>query len=109
MSIVYGGDKALGERLDKALADTRLTTTLQASRRHILQTRVEVEGRHPDWAARVDRARAIRSDAVARAPELLDRFERAVTANGGSVIRAADRRRQPCAQCSRSRAAAARS
>src|SRR4029079_2540010 len=28
--------------------------------------------------------------AVARAPELLDRFERAVTANGGSVIRAAD-------------------
>ena len=89
-SVVYGGDKALGERLDKALADTRLTTTLQASRRHIIKTRVEVEGRNPDWAARVDRARAIRSDAVARAPELLDRFERAVTANGGSVIRAAD-------------------
>ncbi|HEY3612873.1 MAG TPA: lactate utilization protein B [Gaiellales bacterium] len=90
MSIVYGGDKALGERLEKALGDTRLTTTLQASRRHILSFRGAVEERHPDWWERVDRARAIRTDAVARAPELLSRFEQNVTARGGSVVYAAD-------------------
>jgi L-lactate dehydrogenase complex protein LldF len=90
MSIVYGGDKALGERLDKALADTRLSTTLQASRRHLLSFRGAVEERHPDWYERVDRARAIRTDAVARAPELLARFEHAVTGRGGSVVHAAD-------------------
>ena len=89
MSLVYGDDAALGERLDKALADPRLSTTLQASRRHLLDFRDAVEARHPDWAARVDRARAIRTSAVERAPELLDRFEQAVTSRGGSVIRAA--------------------
>ena len=36
MSLVYGGDKALDDRLEKALGDTRLTVTLQASRRHLL-------------------------------------------------------------------------
>jgi L-lactate dehydrogenase complex protein LldF len=90
VSVVYGGDKELGARLEKALDDKRLTATLQASRRHIVDTRIAVEGRNPDWAARVDRARAIRSDAVARAPELLDRFEQAVTSRGGRVIRAAN-------------------
>ena len=88
MTIVYGGDKQLDERLEKALGDTRLTVTLQASRRHLLGFRGAVEERHPDWAERVDRARRIRTDAVARAPELLDRFEAAITARGGSVIRA---------------------
>jgi L-lactate dehydrogenase complex protein LldF len=88
MSLVYGDDEALGARIDKALDDTRLSTTLQASRRHLLEFRGEVERRHPDWAQRVERAREIRSSAVARAPELLDRFERAVTSRGGSVIRA---------------------
>ena len=90
MRLVYGEDSTLGERLETALADTRLSVTLQASRRHLLGFRAAVEERHPDWAQRVDRARAIRTDAVARAPELLDRFEAAVTARGGSVIRAAD-------------------
>jgi L-lactate dehydrogenase complex protein LldF len=89
VSLVYGDDAALPERLDKALGDTRLSTTLQASRRHLLGFRAAVEERHPDWAARVDRAREIRTSAVARAPELLDRFEEAVTSRGGSVIRAA--------------------
>jgi L-lactate dehydrogenase complex protein LldF len=89
VSLVYGDDAALGERLDKALADPRLSTTLQASRRHLLDFRDAVEARHPDWAERVDRARAIRTSAVERAPELLDRFEQAVTSRGGSVIRAA--------------------
>jgi L-lactate dehydrogenase complex protein LldF len=89
MTIVYGDDKALDERLEKALGDTRLTATLQASRRHMIEFRGAVEDRHPDWAARVDRARAIRTDAVARAPELLHRFETAVASRGGSVIRAA--------------------
>jgi L-lactate dehydrogenase complex protein LldF len=89
VSLVYGDDATLAERLDKALADTRLSTTLQASRRHLLGFRAAVEERHPDWAARVDRAREIRTSAVARAPELLDRFEEAVTSRGGSVIRAA--------------------
>src|SRR6476659_3409067 len=88
MTIVYGGDKELDDRLEKALGDTRLTVTLQASRRHLLAFRGAVEERHPDWAERVDRARAIRTDAVARAPELLDRFEAAITARGGSVVRA---------------------
>jgi L-lactate dehydrogenase complex protein LldF len=90
MSIVYGGDKALDARLDKALGDTRLTVTLQASRRHLLAFRDAVEVRHPDWTQRVERARAMRSDAVARAPELLDRFEQALTSRGGRVIRAAN-------------------
>ncbi len=89
MSVVYDGDGALGERLDKALADTRLSTTLQASRRHMIAFRGAVEDRHPDWAERVDRARAIRTAAVARAPELLARFEAQVTSRGGRVIRAA--------------------
>ena len=87
MSIVYDGDKALAARIDKALGDPRLATTLAASRRHLLAFRAGVEERHPDWAERVDRARAIRSDAVARAPELLARFEAAVTSRGGSVTR----------------------
>jgi L-lactate dehydrogenase complex protein LldF len=89
VSLVYGDDTELGARIDKALADTRLSTTLQASRRHLLGFRAAVEVRHPDWAARVDRARDIRASAVARAPELLDRFEEAVTSRGGRVIRAA--------------------
>ncbi len=90
MSLVYGGDNDLDARLEKALADTRLTATLQSSRRHLIDVRADVvEARHPDWASRVDRARAIRSDAVARAPELLDRFEQAVTSRGGRVVRAA--------------------
>ena len=80
MSLVYGDDSALDARLEKALGDTRLSTTLQASRRHLLNFRAAVEVRHPDWAARVDRARAIRTSAVERAPELLDRFEEAITA-----------------------------
>ncbi|MDX6539248.1 MAG: L-lactate dehydrogenase complex protein LldF, partial [Gaiellales bacterium] len=90
MSIVYGGDQELGARLEKALDDTRLSRTLQASRRHLLQFRGAVEERHPDWSERVDRARAIRTDAVARAPELLERFQQAVTGRGGRVIYAAD-------------------
>ncbi len=89
MTIVYGGDKELDGRLDKALGDTRLTVTLQGSRRHLLGFREAVEERHPDWPERVDRARAIRTDAVARAPELLDRFEQAITSRGGRVVRAA--------------------
>jgi L-lactate dehydrogenase complex protein LldF len=89
MSLVYGGDKALGTRIDKALGDPRLTVTLQASRRHLIDFRGKVEERHPDWTQRVERARAIRTDAVARAPELLDRFEAAITSRGGKVIRAA--------------------
>ena len=56
MSLVYGDDSALDARLEKALGDTRLSTTLQASRRHLLNFRAAVEVRHPDWAARVDRA-----------------------------------------------------
>jgi L-lactate dehydrogenase complex protein LldF len=88
VTIVYDGDKALGARLEKALGDTRLTITLQASRRHMIEFRGAVEVRHPDWTQRVERARAIRSDAVARAPELLDRFEQAVTSRGGRVVRA---------------------
>ena len=89
MSLVYGDDKALGARIEKALDDTRLSTTLQASRRHLIEFRGQVEERHPDWTQRVERARAIRTDAVARAPELLDRFEAAVASRGGRVIRAA--------------------
>ena len=89
MTIVYGGDKELDGRLDKALGDTRLAVTLQGSRRHLLGFREAVEERHPDWPERVDRARAIRTDAVARAPELLDRFEQAITSRGGRVVRAA--------------------
>jgi L-lactate dehydrogenase complex protein LldF len=89
MSVVYDGDKGLGARLDKALADPRLSTTLQASRRHMSNFRAAVEERHPDWAERVDRARAIRTAAVARAPELIDQFEEHITSRGGRVIRAA--------------------
>ena len=89
MSIVYGGDKALGARVDKALGDTRLATTLGASRHHLIAFRGAVEDRHPDWPERVDRARAIRTDAVGRAPELLERFEQQVTSRGGQVIHAA--------------------
>ena len=89
MTIVYGGDKELDARLEKALGDTRLSVTLQGSRRHLLGFREAVEERHPDWSQRVDRARAIRTDAVARAPELLDRFEQAITSRGGRVVRAA--------------------
>jgi L-lactate dehydrogenase complex protein LldF len=89
MTIVYGGDKELDDRLEKALRDTRLSVTLQASRRHLLGFREAVEERHPDWPQRVDRARAIRTDAVARAPELLDRFEQNITERGGRVVRAA--------------------
>ena len=58
MSVVYDGDKGLGARLDKALADPRLSTTLHASRRHMIAFRGAVEERHPDWAERVDRATA---------------------------------------------------
>ena len=89
MSIVYDGDKQLDARIDKALGDPRLAATLGASRRHLLGFRAAVEERHPDWAQRVERARAIRTDAVARAPELLQRFEQAVTSRGGRVIHAA--------------------
>ena len=75
MSIVYGGDKALDARLEKALGDTRLSRTLQASRRHLLEFRGAVEVRHPDWAS-ASTARAPSAPTPSRArPELLDRFE----------------------------------
>ena len=80
VSLVYGDDKALGDRIDKALGDTRLSTTLQASRRHLLEFPCRGRGPPPRLGSAVDRARDIRSAAVARAPELLDRFEQAVTA-----------------------------
>ncbi len=89
MTAVYGRDGELGERLEKALADTKLTVTLQKSRRHMIGFRGDVSERHPDWPERVERAARIRTDAVARAPELLARFEQQIESRGGRVIRAA--------------------
>ena len=85
---VYAGDAGLDGRLDEALARPHLAETLEQARRTVRDAQLGVRARHPDWAERVARARAIRRDATARLDELLDAYEGRLRANGGSMIRA---------------------
>ena len=86
---VYAGDAGLDARIADALATPTLAVTLGAVRDHTLATRAGIEARHPDWPARVERARRIRLDGVRRMDELLDRFEARLRENGGTLVRAA--------------------
>ena len=74
---VYDGDTASPSGSTRRSRDTRLTRHARGGARDDPGRSTRGEERHPDWAARVTRARAIRKDAWRVAPELLDRFEAA--------------------------------
>ena len=74
----------------KALADTQLRRNLGHATRTIRDKRARVVGEVPDWEGLREAGRAIKDEALARLPELLEELERSVQAAGGQVHWARD-------------------
>lgn len=72
------------------LADEQLRTNLRRATRTIRDKRLAVTAELPDWEALRDAGAAIKRDAMARLPELLEQLEASVTARGGTVHWARD-------------------
>jgi L-lactate dehydrogenase complex protein LldF len=73
-----------------ALADTQLRRNLGHATSTIRAKRARVVAELPDWEQLRDAGAAVKDDALARLPELLERFEAAFTARGGHVHWARD-------------------
>jgi L-lactate dehydrogenase complex protein LldF len=74
----------------EALADTQLRRNLGHATRTIRDKRARVVGEVPDWEGLREAGRAIKDEALARLPELLEQLEESVTAAGGQVHWARD-------------------
>ena len=74
----------------RELADTTLRTNLAHATSTIRAKRASVVAEVPDWEQLRDAASAIKTDAMARLPELLVELEEQVTARGGTVHWARD-------------------
>ncbi|GAB2660603.1 LutB/LldF family L-lactate oxidation iron-sulfur protein [Prescottella soli] len=72
------------------LANAQLRRNIGKATHTIRAKRLNVTGELPDWEDLRDAGSAIKSDVMARLPELLDQLEAAVTARGGTVHWAAD-------------------
>lgn len=72
------------------LADDQLRTNLRRATRTIRDKRLAVTAELPDWEALRDAGAGVKTDAMARLPELLVDLERNVTARGGLVHWARD-------------------
>ncbi len=75
---------------DGTLADGQLRTNLRRATRTIRDKRLAVTAELPDWEALRDAGSAVKADAMARLPELLEQLEASVTARGGTVHWARD-------------------
>jgi L-lactate dehydrogenase complex protein LldF len=84
------GDKPFPEAAREALANTQLRRNLGAATATIRAKRAAVVAEVPDWEELREAGRAIKADAMARLPELLEQLEEAVVARGGVVHWARD-------------------
>jgi L-lactate dehydrogenase complex protein LldF len=73
-----------------ALSDSQLRRNLGHATATIRAKRASVVGEVPDWEALRDAGSAIKTDTMARLPELLEQLETKVTARGGIVHWARD-------------------
>ncbi|HEY3778631.1 MAG TPA: LutB/LldF family L-lactate oxidation iron-sulfur protein [Rhizomicrobium sp.] len=78
------------EASHEALADPQLRPALARLKTHFALGRAEAAARYGDFEALREQGRAIRDRALARLDELLETFERNVTACGGHVHWASD-------------------
>ena len=84
------GDRPFPEAARDALGDSRLRRNLAHATSTIRAKRALVVDEVPDWEALRDAGSAIKADAMARLPELLEQLEANVTARGGVVHWARD-------------------
>ncbi|GAA4563998.1 LutB/LldF family L-lactate oxidation iron-sulfur protein [Micromonospora coerulea] len=84
------GDEPFPVAARRALADAQLRRNLRHATGTIRAKSAAVIGEVPDWPELRAAGRAIKSDTMARLPELLEQLEAAVTAAGGTVHWAAD-------------------
>ena len=84
------GTRTFPQAARVALADGQLRRNLGHATATIRAKRAAVVGELPDWEALRDAGSAIKTDVMARLPELLEELERNVTAAGGVVHWARD-------------------
>ncbi|WP_338596500.1 LutB/LldF family L-lactate oxidation iron-sulfur protein [Saccharopolyspora sp. SCSIO 74807] len=72
------------------LGNTQLRRNVGKATRTIRDKRLAVTGELPDWEELRSAGAAVKADVLARLPELLEQFEAAVTARGGTVHWARD-------------------
>ncbi len=84
------GDRPFPAAARDALGDSRLRRNLAHATSTIRSKRALVVDEVPDWEALRDAGSAIKADAMARLPELLEQLEANVTARGGVVHWARD-------------------
>lgn len=84
------GDRSFAAAAPGALADPVLRHNLTHATSTIRAKRAEVVAELPDWAQLCDAASAIKTESLARLPELLEELERNVTSAGGTVHWARD-------------------
>jgi L-lactate dehydrogenase complex protein LldF len=84
------GDRPFPAAARDALGNDQLRRNLAHATSTIRGKRAAVVGEVPDWEELRDAGAAIKADAMARLPELLEQLETAVTARGGTVHWATD-------------------
>ncbi|MBQ0905090.1 LutB/LldF family L-lactate oxidation iron-sulfur protein [Micromonospora sp. U21] len=84
------GDEPFPVAARRSLADAQLRRNLGHATATIRAKSAAVIGEVPDWQELREAGRAIKTDVMARLPELLEQLEAAVTAAGGTVHWAAD-------------------
>ncbi len=84
------GAESFPKAAHKALANGQLRRNLAHATSTIQAKRAGVVGEMPDWEALRDSGSAIKTDVMARLPELLEQFEANVIARGGVVHWATD-------------------
>ncbi|MFJ6197384.1 lactate utilization protein B [Micromonospora sp. NPDC092111] len=84
------GEEPFPTAARRGLADAQLRRNLGHATTTIRAKSAAVIDEVPDWQELREAGRAIKKDAMARLPELLERLEAAVTAAGGTVHWAAD-------------------
>jgi L-lactate dehydrogenase complex protein LldF len=83
---------AFPEAARTALADEQLRANLRRATHTIRDKRARVVAELPEWEQLREAAKAIKTDTMARLPELLAQFEERATARGAQVHRARDAR-----------------
>ena len=84
------GTESFPKAARRELANPQLRANLAHATATIRAKRAAVVGELADWEALRDSGSAIKTDVMARLPELLEQFESAFTARGGTVHWAAD-------------------
>ncbi|WP_335932811.1 lactate utilization protein B [Streptomyces sp. PTD5-9] len=84
------GDRTFPKAAHDELRNEQLRRNLRRATHTIRAKRLNVTGELPDWEELRDAGSAIKTDALNRLPELLERLEREVTARGGTVHWARD-------------------